>query len=295
MPVAQVGSPLTPENLWGAWTLAPSVLGPLLAMTMVYARTVVKLWRRGGRGAGIGPRRVIAFAVAMLVLVVALTSPLDALSEALFSVHMVQHLLLTLVAAPLLLVGRVDAGLVPAVPLDLRRRTARALSRARRRAPAAGPVAAVTAYVPLLLVWHVPPLYDLAVESAIVHSLEHVTLLLGGLAFWSVMGATRGRPAGAAAAAAFIVSIISVLLAATMTVASRPWYSSHIATAPRWGLSPLRDQVLAAAIMWIPGGLVYFFAGAASVVRWIRADEIRLAERRDAAAGGRPRRPGGRD
>ena len=245
-----------------------------------------------GRGAGIGVGGVVAFAGAIVVLLVALISPLDALSEALFSAHMVQHLLLTLVAAPLLLVGRVDAGLVPALPLDLRRRTARALSRARRRAPAAASVVAVTAYVLLLLVWHVPPIYDLAVESAIVHGLEHVTLLLGGLAFWLVMGATRGRPAGAAAAAAFVVSLISVLLAALLTVASRPWYSSHFATASSWGLSPLRDQTLAAAIMWIPGGLVYFFAGAASVVRWIRADELRLAQRRKAAARRpRPRGP----
>ena len=290
MPVAQVGQPLTPETLWGAWTLAPSVLGPLLALTLVYARTVGRLWRRGGRGSGITVGRVLAFTLAIVALLVALVSPLDALSEALFSAHMVQHLLLTLVAAPLLLAGRVDVGLVFAVPLALRRRAARILSRARRAAPAAGPVAAVTAYLGLLLVWHIPPIYDLAVENAIVHGLEHVSLVLGGLAFWSVMGAARGRPAGAAAVAAFVVSLISVLLAATMTVATRPWYESHVATAPRWGLTPLRDQVLAAAIMWIPGGLVYFFAAAAAVLRWIRADETRLAQARE--AGARQARPG---
>ena len=285
MPVAQVAPPLTPETLWGAWTLAPSVLGPLLAITLVYARTVVHLWRRGGRGAGIGAGRVVAFAAAVLVLLVALASPLDALSEALFSAHMVQHLLLTLVAAPLLLVGRVDAGLVPAMPLRFRRRAARAVARLLRRTPAAAPVAAVTTYVLLLLVWHLPAIYDLSVENAVVHSVEHVSLLLGGLAFWAVMGAARGRPTGIAAVAAFVVSLISVLLAATMTSATDPWYASHLTTAPRWGLSPLRDQVLAAAIMWIPGGLVYFFAAAMSVVHWIHADEVRLAQRRDSHAG----------
>ena len=281
--LAHAGRAIAPHDLWGAWTLDPWLVAVLVATVLLYGHTVRGLWRTGGRGAGIAERRVALFAAAIVVLVAALVSPLDALSESLFAAHMAQHLLLTLVAAPLLLLGRVHLGLLPVVPVGLRRRGARRLARGARRAPIAAIVAAVGLHIGTLLVWHAPALYDAAVRQPVLHATEHVTLLVTAMAFWAVMGAARSRPVAVAGLAAFVASLVSVLLAATMTAATSPWYASHLTTVQVWGLTPLRDQHLAAAIMWIPGGLVYLWAAAAAVFRWIRADERRLAVQRQAA------------
>ena len=281
--LAHAGQPIAPHDLWGAWTLDVTLLGPLLATVLLYAHTLRGLWRTGGRGAGITERQVTWFALGVAALVVALVSPLDALSESLFAAHMAQHLLLTLVAAPLLLLGRVHLGVLPVLPLSWRRRGARRVARGVRRFPAALVVAAVALHVLTLLAWHVPVLYDAAVAHPWLHVTEHLTLLVTALGFWVVMGAARPRPVAVAGLAAFVASLVSVLLAATMTAATEPWYASHVTTAAVWGLTPVEDQHLAAAIMWVPGGIVYLSAAAASVYRWIRADQRRLALQRHAA------------
>lgn len=281
-PLAHAGQPVAPHDVWGAWTLDPVLLAVLAATALGYAHTVRGLWRTGGRGAGIGERQVAWFAGGMAVLVVALVSPLDAAGESLFAAHMVQHLLLTLVAAPLLLLGRVHLGLLPALPLGWRRRGARRVARGLRRWPAHLMAAAVALHVLTVVLWHVPALYDAAIAHAGLHAAEHATLLLTAVGFWVVMGAARPRPVPVAGLAAFVASLVSVLLAATMTAATDPWYVSHVATAPAWGLDAVDDQHLAAAIMWIPGGIVYLAAAAAAVYRWIRADERRLALQRQA-------------
>lgn len=280
--LARAGAPVTSDGVWGAWSLDPSLLLLLAAVAAVYARTVHGLWRTGGRGAGISQRRVLLFVAGMLVLLVALVSPVEALSESLFAAHMVQHLLLTLVAAPLLLLGRVHLGLVPALPLAWRRRGARRLARVVRRAPAAVVVTAVGLHVLVLVLWHVPVLYDAAIADGGLHVAEHATLLLTALGYWAVMGAARSRPVPVAGLAAFVTSLVSVLLAATLTAATQPWYAAHLGTAPWWGLTALEDQHLAAAIMWIPGGLVHLGAATAAIHYWIRADERRLALQRRA-------------
>ena len=279
-PLGHAGQPIAPHDLWSAWTLDATLLGPLLATVLVYAHTVRGLWRTGGRGAGITEAQVGWFSAGVLGLVVALVSPLDALGESLFAAHMVQHLLLSLVAAPLLLLGRVHLGLLPVLPLRWRRRGARVVATTARRSPGRVVAVAVGLHLVTLLVWHVPPVYDGAVQHASLHVTEHATLLLAGLAFWAVMGAARPRPVAAAGLAAFVASLVSVLLAATMTAATDPWYTSHLGSTAAWGLTPIEDQHMAAAIMWIPGGIIYLTAAAAAIYRWIRADERRLALQR---------------
>src|SRR5215217_5690541 len=99
---------LVPPDLWSTWNYEPSILIPLLLTTLIYIWGTRNVWKRAGVGHGITSRQWLSFAGAILVLVMALMSPLDALSEALFSAHMVQHLLLMLVAAPLLVMSDVQ-------------------------------------------------------------------------------------------------------------------------------------------------------------------------------------------
>lgn len=281
--LAHAGRAVAPHDLWGAWTLDPVVLATLTAIVLLYAHWVRGRRHAGGPGTGVSRRQIALFSTAVLVLVVALVSPLDALGESLFAAHMAQHLLLTLVAGPLLLLGRAHLAVLPVIPLRLRRRGARRIARGLRRASPAVVVAAVGAHLGTVVLWHVPVLYDAALRQSWLHATEHASLLVTAVAFWGVMGAARSRPVAVAGLAAFVASLVSVLLAATMTVATSPWHTSHLATAPAWGLTPLRDQHMAAAIMWVPGGLVYLGAAAVAVFRWIRADEQRLRLQRGSA------------
>lgn len=278
--LAHSGQPIAPHDLWAAWTLEPPLLAVLAGVGLIHVRTVCRRRPTHRQGVQRSRRQAMAFAAGMLSLVVALVSPLDALSGSLFAAHMVQHLLLTSVAAPLLLLGGIHRGVLPALPLSVRRRGARTLARALRRAGPTAVVAAVGIHLATMLAWHLPILYDLAIRVPLLHVLEHATLLLSGMVFWAAVGAARARPVAAAGLAAFVASLVSVLLAATMTVATEPWYASHLDSTRAWGLTPLEDQHLAAAIMWVPGGLVYLLAAAVTVFRWVRADERDRAPRR---------------
>lgn len=264
---------MEPASVWGAWTLAPGLVVGLAGAVVVYGRGVRTLWARGGRGAGISVRRVRLFACGVAVLALALLSPLDAMGGALFSAHMAQHLLLTLVVAPLLVAGRLPRTFQALVSLPARRRWARAMPSALRPTAPAGMVVAVVLHVTVVVTWHVPAVYDLAVGDPSVHALEHLTLLLAAMPFWAAMGAGTSRPVGPAGLAAFVAALSFILLAASLSMSPTPWYDAHLASTTAWGLTPLQDQQLAAAMMWIPGGLVYLAATAASIVRWIRADE----------------------
>lgn len=271
--LAHAGVPPAPHDLAGAWNLDPLLLLSLAALVAVYARHVQVLWRDGRRGTGIGERQVVAFGAAVLALLVALVSPLDALGGALFVAHMLQHLLLILVAAPLLLAGRVQLALVAVLPLDVRRRAGRRLARGFRRAGPLAIVAAVAVHVAVVLVWHLPPLYEAAVRIEAVHVLEHATMLGSAVMFWAAMGAGSPRPVAAAGLAAFATALASILLSAAMSMATHPWYASHVDAAAAWGLTALEDQQAAGGLMWIAGGFVYLGATGAAVLRWLHHDE----------------------
>ncbi len=262
-----------PVDRWSGWSPDPGVLVGLAGVVVVYLWSVRQLWSSAGRRVGISRGRVLLFLTGMAVLVVALASPLDAVADDLFSAHMAQHLLLTVVAAPLLVAGRLPLVLRPLTPVALRRGLARGIRRGSWRAAPVVLAAVALLHLLVVIAWHVPVLYDLAVTTPWAHAAEHLTMLGAAAAFWASMGAGRRRSVPAAGLAAFVVSLSFIGLAAALTVAPGPWYGAHLATTAAWGLTPLEDQQLAAALMWLPGGLVYLGATAGSVVRWLDEDE----------------------
>ncbi|MBY5161372.1 cytochrome c oxidase assembly protein [Salsipaludibacter albus] len=282
-PVADLAP--TPATWLATWRPDLGITVGLLGLVVLYARVVRRLWMRR-HGAGISPSRVAAFVAGIVVLGVAVLSPLDTLGAALLSAHMVQHLLLALLAAPLLVAGRTHVVALHLVPLAWRRRVAPPVARTLRRVAPLGLVLALGLHVGVMLVWHLPGLYAASLQSGAVHALEHVSLLVAAVPFWIAVGTSRTTPVAAAGLAAFVAALAATALAAGMTFAPTAWYAGHLPTTTAWGLTPLQDQQLAAAILWVPGGMAYLATCTVAVVRWLRADERRHAL---APGGGTPR------
>ena len=260
------------------WSWDPLVLTALLVSTWWYW-TGLRALRRSGLATRWQPA---AFAAAVGLTAVALVSPLDALSEQLLSGHMVQHVLLTLVVAPLLVLSSPLQVMAWGLPPSPRRRIGRWQGRVRRllNHPSL-PGVGLALFTVVFTAWHIPALYDAALTSDPVHALEHTTMLASALALWAPIIRPRRSPAGAGVLLLFISLIASGILAALLVFSPTPWYA-HPATAD-WGITRLADQQLAGAVMWVGGGTIHVVAGALVLTRWLHAD-ARAIERHERAA-----------
>ena len=194
------------------------------------------------------------------------------MGDALFSAHMVQHELLMLVAAPLLVLGRPLAVFVWALPLSWRRRTGFVTSLKPVSACwrfAAHPLAAWTIHALVLWAWHAPALFQASVAKPWVHILQHFSFLLAALLFWWALLHGRQRHGGDGAAIVYLLTtaIHTAVLGALLTFSSQPWYPVYAPGTAAWGLTPLEDQQLGGLIMWVPGGLSYLLAALWLVAR----------------------------
>ena len=260
-----------------AWNLEPWLLACLAAAAALYAVGLWKLWRRAGAGRGITIAQAARFALGWLALAAALVSPVDALAASLFWVHMVEHELLMVVAAPLLVTGRPLEAWTWALPPAWRSALGRI---GHHRALAAtwsaitDPTAAWTLHAIALWVWHVPVLFDAAVAREGVHVAQHASFLATALLFWwSVLA--RGRPAAHAMASLFTTMLHTGALGALLTLSPAAWYAAYRTTTTAFGLEPLEDQQLGGLVMWVPAGLAYLAAGLWIARRWLNAPAAR--------------------
>ena len=255
------------------WSFEPWVLACLGLSAALYAIGLVRLWSHAGRGRGIGVRTALWFAAGWLTLVVALVSPLDPLGTRLFAAHMVQHELLMIVAAPLLVLGRPLAVWAWALPFEARRGAGRFFHRPAWRVPwliLTGPLAAWALHALALWLWHVPALFEAALHDEAVHAWQHIAFLLTALVFWwSVLGATTRKEEGVALLSLFTTMVHTGALGALLTLSPHAWYPSYAATAPAFGLDAVEDQQLGGLVMWVPAGLVYVVAGLVLARRWL--------------------------
>lgn len=270
---AHTGEPLAPHDLWTAWEWTPSILIPVLVSGALYALGLSRLWRRG-IGRGIRRWEASCFATGWLVLALALLSPLHPLGEALFSAHMVQHELLMVVAAPLLVLGRPLVSWLHAIPVSSRRAMGAVTRNRRFRSGWRVLTYAGTAWVVQAVVlwgWHLPRLYDAALGSETVHAMQHISFLGAALLFWWAL--LHGRKSHARGVTAvlylFTTAVHSTLLGMLLTFASSPWYAHYQTISPAWGITPLEDQQLAGLIMWIPAGISYLIAALLLASRWL--------------------------
>lgn len=262
------------------WDLHVFVIGPLIAIAALYALGVTRLWRRAGVR-GLPAWSVASFAAGWLVAVVALVSPIAWLSAFLFSVHMTQHTLLMLFAAPLMAFGQPLLAFLWAFGDGRRERIA---------APVRGPRFlqvwhALTSPLSTFLLqgvalwlWHAPVLYQAALASDGVHALQHLSFLLTASVFWWAMVHGRyGRQGyGLAVVYVFLTAVHSGALGALLTVAPTPWYPHYVHRAEAWRIDALGDQQLAGLLMWIPAGVVFIVLGLALFAAWMGETERRV-------------------
>jgi cytochrome c oxidase assembly factor CtaG len=234
------------------------------------------LWRHAGRGRGVTLRAVAVFAAGWTALCAALLSPLDALGQQLFSAHMLQHEVLMLVAAPLLVLGQPFAASVWAFPSALRQRVgAVAAFKALRtlRQWLALPLVAWSVHALVLWVWHAPPLFEAALLHRSVHTLQHATFFFAAALFWwACWAAVRARHGGGPLILyQFTTMVHTGALGALLVFSPVAWFPAYLHSAREWSLTPLEDQQLGGLIMWIPGGIAYLIAGLALLHRWALA------------------------
>lgn len=248
---------LTPHELWVAWNTDP--------ILVLVIGTAVALFLRGWQRDAVCPRdwRHPAGAAGLAAVAFALLSPLDALGSTLASAHMLQHIILILVAAPLLAAGNALATMSHGVPSALRGAAREALRSSAARSAVRmlrRPGTAWALHAGALWLWHSAALYEAALGSHWLHGLEHVSFFGTALLFWSVVLRPAPGPGtlpGLALLLVFTMALQGVLLSALLTFSPTPWYESYGERARAWGLDPLVDQQLAGVMMWVPGGLVY--------------------------------------
>jgi putative membrane protein len=278
---AHEGKPHNVHDLVRTWSWEPGILLSLALTAWLYYSGLRRLWRESERGRGIRRWEAGAYAGGWLALFIALVSPLHPWGRVLFSAHMMQHEILMLVAAPLLVLGRPLIPFLWALPLNWARRVGnwgKAGWFQRGWRALTNPFVAWAIHAVALWVWHAPVLFQATLTNEWVHTLQHLSFLLSALLFWwSLIHGRQGLMGyGAATLYVFTTSVHSGLLGALLTFAPSVWYPSYIGLTSSWGLTPLEDQQLGGLIMWIPAGLVYIVAGLALFAGWLRESEARV-------------------
>jgi cytochrome c oxidase assembly factor CtaG len=270
---------------WGSWSFNPIVILALLGAAVLYARAYK---RASARSASLGVGHWLPYGLGLLVLAVALLSPLDSIGDRwLLSAHMGQHVLLSDIAPALLLLGLrapllplgLSAGTLRLIAPGARTRTSRVIARLT------SPWLAIPLWAVATWVWAIPGVFDYAAQHQLVHAFEHATLFYTGLALWWLivdpLPRARLRPHGERLALLGFSRLASACVCLPLTWLSKTEYPLY-ANAPRaFGLSAINDQHLAGAGMCFVEFLVFGIAFAAVFVSMLgRSDaQVALAER----------------
>ncbi|MDB5411955.1 MAG: cytochrome oxidase assembly protein [Rubritepida sp.] len=256
--------------------IEPALL-PLLIAAVLYA---VGSWRLRRRSRDRHHLRELQFWMGMATLALALLSPIHTLGTTIFTLHMVEHELLMVVAAPLLVAARPSAELLWGMPHRARRAFANRAPWLRALWSAATDLwSATILHVAVLWLWHLPGLFRAAIESEPMHILQHVCFLGSALLFWTAVwrAARRHEHVGAAVLALFLTALQAGMLGALLTFARVPWYPFAPDPWPLCGLTRIEDQEMAGLVMWVPACMAYVLVALALMAHWLSAMEPRHA------------------
>jgi len=230
--------------------------------------------------------RPVSYCAGLLVTALALMSPIDILGQQLFFMHMIQHLLLMMVAPPLLLIAAPMPFILWGLPDRARRNVGGWLGRGLHRdsrsrqflRTVTNPGVVWLVWVIVLIGWHDPNMYNAALEHAWVHDLEHITFFLASMLFWwhvTGAGPRIHKQFGLVGRTALVVSAIppNMLTGVVLAMATTVIYSYYTAVPRVWGISALADQQIGGFIMWVPGSMMYIVAALALIYRILDKEE----------------------
>jgi putative membrane protein len=268
-----------PNAIWSQWNFQPFQTAPALVALALYG---VGLYATGIRA--VSRARAACFVAGVFVALGAVVSPLHSAAGAKFSMHMVQHQILMLVAAPLLIAGRPGLVMALALPVRLRKMS---WTIGRKKPVAAllrllkNPLLILLVYAAVLWIWHLPGPYDAAVQSNMVHAAEHISFFGIALAFWAGVMRTGPRRRMRYVPAMLLVlgtMLLSNWLAAILSF-GRVAYPTYVQRAALMRIDPLMDQQLAGSIMWLPSTIVSFGVLGVLFARWFRELDVRHPRR----------------
>jgi cytochrome c oxidase assembly factor CtaG len=267
-----VSAPTT-QALLTQWNWEPSVLIGLILFSAAYFYLIGPLRERHSLGPPVSRGKQALFVVSMVVVALALLSPLDYVGdEFLFSAHMVQHLLLAAVWPPLLLLS---------LPDWLPRRIFRQRGITSVATFCTFPAVAIAAFNIDIYLWHLPGLYDLTLQNEGVHILEHLTFMAFGiLNWWPVLSPAPEQRLSYPLQVLYLFAdgMFMMVLGILFTFAPTVFYSPYVSAPRLWGISALTDQQLGGLIMWYPGNLPYAVWLVIAFYRWFEGDGLTPAE-----------------
>jgi putative membrane protein len=274
---AHAATRLPSADAWNAVTAAS-----LLIVTAAYAVGLRRLWQHDAGRQTIRPWQALAFLLGATSAAAALLGPLDRWSDVLFSAHMAQHEVVMLVSAPLMVLGRPFIVTLWALPANGRAAVStvvknRWLTLAWERA--SGPFTVLILHAVVLWAWHVPALFEAALQDEGLHALQHLLFFLtAALFWWALVHGRYGRLGyGVGVLYVFATAMHTQILGALLTFGLRVWYPTHAARTAAAGVNPVDDQHLAGIVMWIPFGAVFLFTALALFAAWLGEAERRVA------------------
>jgi putative membrane protein len=281
------------KMLWAVGIIAPAVAGAhaaespegdssllvgglLMLAALMYVAGLLRLWPQTHARTQLR-WRAVSFATGWVALLTALLSPLDQWASSSFAWHMVQHEVLMLVAAPLLVIGRGLPTFLWALPHDARLALGRATKQNWLRASWNGlmsPLSAWTLHAAALWLWHVPAFFNAAVTQSGIHDWQHASFLGTALIFWHALLRKSVRASrGLALVYLFTTTIHTGVLGAFLTFAPRVLYATFDAGLRDRATTALEDQQLGGLIMWVPGSIVYVTVALLLAAQWLRSLE----------------------
>ncbi len=281
-PVLAHGGSVPPAPDAGAflvdWSFDPLVWLPALVALLLWRYGIRKV-RREHPGHPVARHRTVSWTLGVLAIVVALDSGIERYDTTLFSVHMVQHLMLTLVAPPLLLYAGPITLILQASSPETRRRWILPFLHSRVLRVLSFPVVAWILFAAVMWGSHFSPLFDISLENEWVHRLEHALFLTAALLFWwPVVGPDPSPWRMTPAVKVLYVGLQmpqNTFLALAIYMASTPLYAHYVTTIRSWGPTPLEDQQAAGGIMWLGGDFAFLTMVILLVYAWMRHEERR--------------------
>lgn len=269
-----------------SWDWRPEVIVVLLTFGALYTVGWRRLRRRArGRAQLASGWRLASYLTGLVFIGISLLSPIDTMAQQLFLMHMIQHLLLIMIAPPLLLLANPMPFVLWGLPDRARRSVGGVLSSLLHRESASrrwlraatGPGIIWMVWTVALIGWHDPGMYNAALRSELVHDLEHVSFFLASmLLWWHVVGAGPRihKQFGLLGRIAFVLSVIPVNMALGVVLAFAGFtiYTYYLGVPRLWGIDPVTDQRVGGIIMWIPGSMMYIIAALILIARLLQGE-----------------------